>query len=335
VKAILLPGSRRGLEALAVVEREIVRPRGTEVLVKVHASSLNFHDYAVVVGTIPTSSDRIPMSDAAGEVIEVGDEVTEFKVGDRVISTFFPDWPDGEATPANTQAVPGDTIDGFAVEYATALWSAFTRAPAGYTHTEAATLPCAALTAWRALFVDGQLRPGEIVLTQGTGGVSLFALQFAKAAGATVIATSSSDEKLARLRQLGADHLINYRAQEKWGAAAKALTGGRGVDHVIETGGAGTFPQSMAACRMGGHISVIGVLTGVSGVVTTAMIMRKQLRVVGLAVGSRRQQLDMLRALEVNRIRPVIDSVFALERLGEAFRRQESGQQFGKIVIQT
>jgi len=188
-------------------------------------------------------------------------------------------------------------------------------------------------TAWRALVPNGGLKAGDTVLVQGTGGVSIIALQLAKAFGATVIATSSSDEKLERLKQLGADHLINYKGEPKWGAAARKLTDGRGVDHVVEIGGAGTMPESIVAARIGGHISLIGVLAGVAGPIPTVMIMGKNLRVIGLTVGSRRHQLDLIRAVEANAIKPVIDSDFPLEALGDAFRHQESGRHFGKITV--
>src|SRR5690606_16085777 len=196
-----------------------------------------------------------------------------------------------------------------------------------------ATLTCAGLTAWRALVTDGPILPGQVVLVQGSGGVSVFALQFAKAAGATVIATSSSDEKLERLRKMGADHLINYRQEEKWANAARAFTGGRGVDHGVEIGGTCTLTQTIAACRLGGHIALIGVLTGIAGQIPTALLMRNQVRLQGLTVGSREQQQQMIRAIEANHIRPVIDSRFPLEGIADAFRHQESGKHFGKICL--
>jgi NADPH:quinone reductase-like Zn-dependent oxidoreductase len=204
--------------------------------------------------------------------------------------------------------------------------------PADFTFEEAATLPCAGVTAWRALMVDGNLRSGETVLVQGTGGVSVFALQLAKAAGATVIATSSSDEKLLRLRALGADHVINYCATPQWGEAAALIAGG-GVDHVVEIGGVGTLPQSIAAVRNGGHIALIGALTGREGPVPTASLMRKQVRLIGLTVGSRRHQLDFIRSIEATALKPIIDRRFPLERLAAAFRYQASGAHVGKICI--
>jgi NADPH:quinone reductase-like Zn-dependent oxidoreductase len=274
------------------------------------------------------------MSDGAGEVAAIGEGVTEFAVGDHVTSLFFPNWLLGDATPATTRDIPGDSVDGYAREYVTAPAHAFTKTPLGYSHAEAATLSCAGLTAWRGLVVTGKVKQGDIVLVQGSGGVSCFALQFAKAAGATVIATSSSDEKLERLRALGADLLINYRQEPKWGKKAKQLTDGRGVDHVIEIGGPGTLPQSIQACRMGGHIALIGVLTGISGEVPTYMLFSSQLVVTGIMVGSRKEQDDMVRAINANKIKPVIDSTFPLEAIADAYRHQASQAHFGKICLE-
>lgn len=309
------------------------KPGAGEILVRLHASSLNYHDLAVVKGGLPVDDGRIPLSDGAGEVLEVGEGVNEFAVGDRVIATFFPQWLDGDPAGDGFATVPGDGIDGYARELVVAPAQAFTPAPKGYSHAQAATLSCAGLTAWRALVVNGQLKSSETVLVQGTGGVSIFALQFAKALGATVIATSSSDEKLERLRALGADHLVNYRSDPEWGVRALEFTNGRGVDHTVEVGGGGTLNQSMIATRLGGHIALIGVLTGRQAPVETGLLMRKELRVIGLTVGNRRHQLDMVKSLEGMNVEPVIDSHFPLADLAEAFRYQESGRHFGKIVI--
>ncbi|EHP39646.1 zinc-containing alcohol dehydrogenase superfamily protein [Cupriavidus basilensis OR16] len=273
------------------------------------------------------------MADGAGDVTAIGAGVKDFSVGDRVVSTFFPSWHDGEARVCDFATVPGDGVDGFARETVTLPASCFTHAPHRYSHAEAATLTTAGLTAWRALFVDGALKAGETVLVLGTGGVSIFALQFAKAAGARVIATSSSDEKLARLRKLGADGLINYRETVQWGETVREMTDGTGVDHVIEVGGAATLDQSMTAARVGGHIAVIGSLGNPTGPVTITQLLRKHLRLTGLLVGSRRHQLDMIRALNVTGIRPVIDRHFPLEAIADAFRYQESNRHIGKIVL--
>jgi NADPH:quinone reductase-like Zn-dependent oxidoreductase len=305
-----------------------------QIRVRLHASSLNYHDYIVVLGGIPTPDGRIPMSDGAGEVTEIGAGVTDFAVGDRVVSTFFPLWLAGPPELPLMVEVPGDRTDGYAREEVVAAATAFTHAPKGYSHAEAATLTCAALTAWRALFVEASLQPGETVLVQGTGGVSIFALQLAKAAGATVIATSSSPAKLDKLAAMGADHLINYKTDENWGTTARKLTHGRGVDHVVEIGGAGTLTQSIAATRLSGNIALIGVLAGFAGNVATAAIMAGNVRISGLTVGSRAQQIAMVRAIEANGIKPVIDSRFALEEIADAFRHQASGAHFGKICLE-
>lgn len=309
------------------------QPGPGEIRVRLAASSLNFHDYAVVAGMIPAADGRIPMSDGAGVVEAVGEGVTQFAVGDPVVSIFFPDWIDGAPPTSAFTRVPGDGIDGYARDVVVTPDHWFTRVPAGYSAAEAATLTCAGLTAWRALFVDDAIRPGSTVLVQGSGGVSIFALQFAKAAGARVIATSSSDDKLARLKDLGADELINYKAVPAWGAKAMELTGGRGVDCVVEIGGAGTLDQSMIATRVGGHVALIGVLAGFAGPVQTALLMAKNLRVQGLTVGSRQQQLDMIAGIEANAIRPVISDHFPLEGLADAFRHQAANKHFGKIVV--
>ena len=308
-------------------------PGPGEIRVRLAASSLNFHDYAVVVGMIPAADGRIPMSDGAGTVEAVGEGVTQFKPGDTVVSIFFPDWIDGAPPATAFRGVPGDGIDGYAREAVVTPQHWFTRVPQGYSAAEAATLTCAGLTAWRALFVDGSTQPGSTVLVQGSGGVSVFALQFAKAAGARVIATSSSGAKLERLKALGADELINYKEVSAWGAKALELTGGRGVDTVVEIGGAGTLDQSMMATRVGGHVALIGVLAGFAGPVQTGLLMAKNLRVQGLTVGSRQQQLDMIAGIEANGIRPIISDHFPLERLADAFRHQAANAHFGKIVV--
>jgi NADPH:quinone reductase-like Zn-dependent oxidoreductase len=231
-------------------------------------------------------------------------------------------------------AVPGDGLDGYARENVTASVQSFTHAPKGYSPAEAATLTTAGLTAWRALHDDGRLKAGETVLVQGTGGVSIFALQFAKMAGASVIATSSSPEKLAKLEALGADHLINYRTDAAWGETVRKLTGGRGVDHVIEVGGPATLEQSMIAARVGGHISLIGILTGLGGPLPLINALLRQLQMRAVLVGNRRQQIDMIRAIDANGLKPVIDKSFPLEDIVAAFQHQESNRHFGKICLE-
>lgn len=309
------------------------KPAAGEVRVRIKASSLNFHDYLVACGRIPADDGRIPMSDGAGTVEAVGEGVTEFAPGDSVVSCFFPTWQDGEHRPSDFRQVPGDGIDGYAREYVTLPATWFTRAPEGWSHEEAATITTAGVTAWRALVVEGKLKAGDVVATLGTGGVSIYALQIAKAMGAQVIATSSSDEKLDRLRALGADHVINYRKTAEWGKEMRRLTDGRGVDHVIEVGGPGTLAQSVTAGRPGALIALIGVLTGTSGDVPTAQLMARQQRLQGLLVGSRRHQRDFVAALTATGLRPVIDRSFDLAQLTDAFRHQESNRHFGKICV--
>lgn len=312
------------------------QPGPGEIRVAVHATSLNFHDLLVANGAIPAADGRVLMADGAGVVEAVGAGVTEFTPGDHVVSGFFPQWPAGPAFDAvgNFAGTPGDGIDGFAAEFVVRPAHAFTLAPRGWSHAEAATITTAGLTAWRALVGDAGLKAGDTVLTLGTGGVSIMALQIAKAMGARVIVTSSSDDKLARAKALGADHGINYRHRADWGTAVRELTGGVGVDHVIELGGPGTLTQSIDAVRVGGHISLIGVLTGFQGDVPTAALMAKQARLQGLIVGSRRQQQEYVAALEQTGIRPVLDRTFALQHLADAFRFQESGAHFGKVVVE-
>lgn len=312
---------------------EAAAPAAGEITVRLHANSLNYHDFAVVSGMWGPSEPRIPMADGAGEVIAVGAGVNEFAVGDSVVSTFFPDWLDGAPLVEGFSTVPGDGIDGYARELVTARATSFTRAPKSYSHTEAATLTTAGLTAWRALMADDALKPGDTVLVQGTGGVSIFALQFAKLAGARVIATSSSDEKLERLKTLGADEVINYRSTPNWGEKVRALTDNRGVDHVIEVGGPATLEQSMIAARIGGHVSLIGILTGVAGQLPLVQALVRQIRLQGVLVGSRAQQQAMIRAIDANGLRPVIDKTFELEQIVEAFRYQASNRHFGKICL--
>ncbi len=322
-----------GLDKISAVTLDDPKPAAGEILVRVRAVSLNFHDLAVVSGMIPLAEPRVPMSDGAGEVVAVGDGVTDFAVGDKVMSTFFPNWSDGEPNLEALLGVPGDHVDGMAAELVTMPASAFTRIPEGYSFEEAACLPCAALTAWRAVSEEAKIKAGDWVLVQGTGGVSIFALQFAKTLGANVIATSSSDDKLARLRDMGADHLINYKEVPEWGAKAKELTGGVGVDEIVEIGGPGTLTQSITAAKIGGHITLIGVLTGVAGEVPTAALFSSNITLKGVTVSSHRAQNDMVALIEKSGIKPVIDKVFPLEELGAAFMHQVSGAHFGKIVV--
>lgn len=332
-KAIVLQAGG-GYDKVTVGIRDAKEPLAGEIMVRLHANSLNYHDFAVVSGMWGPTEPRIPMADGAGVVIAVGAGVTEFSVGDSVVSTFFPTWLAGAPLVEGFATTPGDGVDGYARETVTASVNAFTLAPKGWTHVEASTLTTAALTAWRALMSDDALKPGDVVLVQGTGGVSIFALQFAKMAGATVIATSSSDEKLDKLKALGANYLINYRKTSNWGEVAREITGGRGVDHVVEVGGPATLNQSMLAARVGAHISVIGILTGLAGEVSIVTALIKQLRLQGLIVGNRSQQQDMVKAINANHMRPVVDKVFPLESIVEAFQYQETNKHFGKICLE-
>lgn len=332
--ACIRVGSPASLDTLLPATAEDPgQPKAGEIRVRLQASSLNYHDFAVVCGMIPAEAGRIPMSDGAGVVEAVGDGVAQFKAGDQVVSTFFPDWIDGSPPATAFRGVPGDGIDGYAREVVVTPEHWFTRVPVGYNAAEAATLTCAGLTAWRALFVDNAIKPGDTVLIQGSGGVSVFALQMAKAAGARVIATSSSDAKLERLKALGADELINYKETPAWGMKALELTSGTGVDCVVEIGGAGTLDQSMMATRVGGHVALIGVLAGYAGPVQTVLLMAKNLRVQGLTVGSRAQQLAMIAGIEANGIKPVISDHFPLANLADAFRHQAANLHFGKIAV--
>ena len=323
-----------GLDQLSLKNIEPTVPGPGEVQVEVKASSLNFHDYAVVLGLLPTDDGRIPLSDGAGIVTAVGEGVSKFQVGDKVLSHFFPLWQDGRPNFERIQGVPGDNVDGFAAGSVTAAASTFSRMPRNLDFAEAATLTCAGLTAWRALMVETHLLPGDWVLVQGSGGASVFALQFAKMIGCRVIATSSSDEKLERLKQLGADVLINYKQTPEWGDKVLELSGGHGADLVVEVGGSGTIAQSVRAVAFDGCISMIGVLTGISGEVPTAELFQKNARIHGITVGSQQHQADMIAAIEANDIHPVIDSRFELAKLADAFRLQESQQHFGKICVE-
>lgn len=322
-----------GLDNLGVIEQAPVAPLAGEIQVEVKASSLNFHDYAVVTGLIATEDGRIPLSDGAGIVTAVGEGVTEFAVGDKVLSCFFPNWQDGRPTLTRLLGVPGDHCNGFAARSVTMAASGFTRMPRQLGFEAAATLACAGLTAWRATMVETHLKPGDWVLVQGSGGVSVFALQFAKMLGCRVIATSSADEKLGRLKALGADHLINYRQHTNWGEQVLEITEGHGVDLIVEVGGPATLPQSVRAVAFDGCISMLGVLTGIAGELPITELFQKNAVISGITVGSRNHQLDMIAAVEAHRLEPVIDSTYPLETLADAFRHQESQRHFGKICM--
>lgn len=321
-----------GLDKLTLVDADTRAPGAGEVQVRWHATSLNFHDYMVAAGLIPVADGRIPMSDGAGEITAVGDGVLDWKVGDKVMSTFFPLWREGAPSMQNLPAVAGETCDGFATQQSCVGANTLTGIPAGYSYAQAATLPCAALTAWRGLVVEGGIKAGDSVLIEGTGGMSIFGLQIAKAAGATIYATSSSNEKMERLKALGADVVINYKDDENWGKTVYGMSGG--VDHVLDVGGGATIRQSTEAVAIGGSIVLIGILGGRKGEIVFPKYFFKQVRMTGIAVGSHAMQRDMVRAIEVAGMQPVIDKSFAIDELGKAFEYQLSGKHFGKIVVE-
>jgi len=322
-----------GLENLKLTDTENPSLKDNEVLLKVHASSLNYHDLMVALGLIPTEDKRVPLSDAAGEILEVGKDVSKWAVGDKVMSMCFPNWVSGPPK-YDLLSFIGDNQDGYATELISIPESAITKIPNNLNFKEAATLPCAGLTAWRALVDEGRLKSGETVLVQGTGGVSVFALQLAKTFGATVIATSSSDEKLEKLKSLGADHLINYKTHPEWGKEVLKITNNEGVDHVVEVGGAGTFSESVRCTKLAGHIALIGVLSGPSvSEIILPRIFLKQIRLSGIAMANQDSQIAMIDYLEKNEIKPEISDSFDLKDLGAAFQHQIDNKHFGKISI--
>ena len=324
-----------GLDHLLRAERPEPEPRPDEVVVRLHAVSLNYRDLLVVQGKYNPRMKlpRIPLSDGAGEIVSVGAEVTTWKPGDRVVAPFFPAWLDGEITAAKAASALGGDVDGLLREFATVRADALLSIPPHLSFEQAATLPCAALTAWNGLFVSGHLQPGQTLLLQGTGGVSLFGLQFGRMAGATIILISSSDAKLERARAMGAHHTINYRTEPEWPKRVLEITNGRGVNLTLEVGGAGTLSKTLRATGYAGHVSLIGVLSGIAGEVQIGHILHKALTVRGIYVGSRAMFRAMNEAITQHRLEPVIDRVFSFDESPEAFRHLESAQHFGKIVI--
>jgi len=324
-----------GLDHLEAVDLPDPTPTAGEVLVRVRAVSLNYRDLLMVNGQYNPRQKLplIPCSDGAGEVVAVGAGVVGTKVGDRVTSVFAPGWQAGEPSRAKLSTTLGGPVDGLLTELRALPEHAVAPVPAHLSFDEASTLPCAALTAWRSLVTEGQLKPGDTVLLQGTGGVSIFALQIARLIGARVIITSSEDAKLARARELGAAHGINRKTSPDWHKEARALTGGLGVDHVVEVGGADTFERSLQAVRMGGRVSAIGVLGGNSGPINLIPLLMQSIRVQGILVGSREELLEMNRAFELAKLKPVVDRVFELDQVREAFAHMAGGKHFGKIVI--
>lgn len=331
MRAVVLE-SAYGIENLKVIEKPDPTPGPGQIVVDIKAATLNYRDLATV--TAPSGrTPFVPCSDGAGVVTAIGDGVTRVKVGDHVAPLFFQGWFAGEPTPQGLGGALGGTLDGVLQQKVLLSEQGVTPVPKGWSDEEAATLPCAALTAWRGLVVMGQVKPGDTVVVQGTGGVSIFALQFAKAAGATVIITSSSDEKLERAKALGADHFVNYKSTPDWAKEVRKITGNRGADHVIEVGGAGTFEQSLRAIRLGGKIAVIGILGGFVKDLNVAAIFGSNAIINGVTVGSREHFEEMTRAIEANGIKPVIDKRFTLDEAQDAFTAMKNGAHFGKILL--
>jgi NADPH:quinone reductase-like Zn-dependent oxidoreductase len=325
-----------GLDNLLPREREEPRPTGREVVVKFHAASLNYRDVLFFRGVYKPKAKFpvVPLSDGAGEVVAVGENVERWKVGDRVCPIFMQGWQEGPLTQEKARtSLGGGDLDGVLREFGAFDQDGLVRIPDHLSFEQAATLPCAAVTAWNALIEFGRLKAGETVLTLGTGGVSVFAVQFARMHGARVIATSSSDEKIARLREMGVEETINYRQIPEWDREVLRYTAGMGVDHVVEVGGAGTLPQSLKAVRLAGQIAVIGVLSGGTGL-DPGRVLMKSVLLKGILVGSRQMFEDMNRAIELNRLQPLVDKVFPVDSVREALQYMESGSHVGKIILQ-
>ncbi len=326
-----------GIAGLQQVDIAPPTPNDHEVVVRIHADSLNYRDLMFARGDYVNVPEHplVPVGDGAGEVIAVGAAVTRFKPGDRVANTYFPGWTDGVPTPRKLAYSYGAHLPGVLAEQFVAHEDALVAIPAHLNYVEAAALCCAGITAWNTLFVEGRLTPGATVLLLGTGGVSIWALQLAKAAGLRAIVTSSSDEKLARARALGADATINYLNVPEWQDEARRLTDGRGVDLVVEVGGEETLPRSLAAARMGGTVAVIGGVSGFGGAAISPIgLITGVHHLVGIFVGSRVMFEDLNRFVEVNQIHPVIDRVFPFAQANEAYEHLKAGRHFGKVVIE-
>ncbi|MBH8555480.1 NAD(P)-dependent alcohol dehydrogenase [Nostocaceae cyanobacterium CENA357] len=328
--------SNAGIDALTLVDRSEPKPAAGKVLIKVKATSLNYRDLLVAEGAYGAGQKYplVPMSDGAGEVIAVGEGVTRVKVGDRVAGIFFQDWIYGSLTKETMKSDLGGSIDGMLAEYVVLNQDGLVKLPDHLSYPEGATLPCAAVTAWHALVTKGNISTGDSVLLLGTGGVSIFALQFAKLNGARVIVTSSSDQKLAQARELGADEIINYKITPDWEKQVYQLTNRIGVDHVVEVGGAGTLPKSLQAVRIGGRISLIGVLSGKGNEIDPMPILFKSLAMQGIYVGSREMFEAMNQAITQHQIHPIIDKNFAFTEAKEAYFYLKSAAHFGKVVIE-
>lgn len=323
-----------GIDNLRMVDHPAPEPGPGQIVVAMRAASINYRDLSTVKGAMPIPLPFTPFSDGAGEVVAIGDAVSRFQLGDRVCPLFYQSWQSGPVTRSNRRgALGGGSAPGVLQDLLLIDAEGAAAIPSHLGFEEAATLPCAALTAWRAVAVEAKVGPGDIVLVQGTGGVSLFALQFAKARGAQVIITSSSDEKLDRAKHLGADFTINYRSNPAWGEEARRLTGGRGVDTVIEVGGANTLIESMNATNVGGCIIVIGILSGITASFPLATLFGNNLRIVGISVGSRAHFEDMCHNIDIWQLSPIVDRRFDVTEVGAALRLMESGTHFGKIVL--
>ncbi len=334
MKALVLRNAF-GLDNLSIEERPEPEPGPGQVLLRMRAASLNFRDIRMVEGLYnPRQAlPLIPASDGVGEVVEVGERVDRVKVGDRVSPLFAQGWLGGAPERARIRSTLGGPLDGTLAEYMVVDAESVVKAPGHMSDEQAACLPCAGVTAWSALVTTGGVKPGDVVLTQGTGGVSVFAVQIAKLMGARVIATSSSDAKLERVRELGASEVINYRKDPEWGKTARELTGGRGVDHIVEVGGGKTLPQSLRAIAPGGQISIIGVLSGVATDLSLLPILMNGIRLQGVFVGHRDSFEELVRACEVDQLDPAVDRVYPLEDAPAAFKQMKSGAHFGKICI--
>lgn len=326
------PGS---LDGLVRVDLPDPAPGPGQVLIRIRAVSLNYRDLMIALGRYggPTRPDLVPLSDGAGEVVGVGEGVSRVKAGDRVAGIFFQDWLGGDVQAAYHASALGGARDGMLAEYVVLSENGVILLPDWMSYEEGAALPCAGVTAWNGLVEQGRLTAGETVLLLGTGGVSLFGLQIAKMHGARVILTSSSDEKLARAKALGADETVNYKAVPDWDQAVWALTGKRGVDHVLEVGGPGTLEKSLRAARSGGRIAQIGVLSDPEAKISPLPILGKSLQINGIYVGSRAMFERLLAALTVGQIHPVIDRVFGFYEIRAAYEYLQSGAHFGKVVI--
>jgi NADPH:quinone reductase-like Zn-dependent oxidoreductase len=324
-----------GIDKLSLDEVPAPQPDPGQVVLDVHAVSLNYRDLMTVKGAYnpKLQPHRIPCSDGSGIITAIGEGVTQVAVGDRVAGAFFQHWIDGDPAAEKFKGALGGDIDGTLAQQVLLREEGVVKIPEHLSFEEAATLPCAGVTAWNAVVNAGRIKSGDTVLIQGTGGVSCFALQFARGLGARVIGTSSSADKLQRAAKLGLAAGHNYRDDQEWARWAVSQTGGRGVDLTVEVGGAGTFQQSMAATRTGGVIAQIGVLTGREQPLTITPILHKMLEIRGIYVGSRQHFMEMNRAIAQNRLRPVIDRVFSFGEAREAFTTMENASHFGKIVI--